>query len=94
MEIDETKMKVCKEPSVWQKLRNSIVALLFGVFVLQVTPLSFVIVFFPNSTVFYLILSSYGIICLLMGWFYGDYFVSYLHVKIENWWSPRDMFRP
>lgn len=86
-------MKEWKEPSVWQKLRNSVVALLFGVFLLKVTPLMIVIVLFPNSTVYYLVFCSYVIICLLLGWSYGDYFISYLHAKIENWWSPQDMFR-
>jgi len=93
MEIDETKMKKWEEPSLWQKLRNSVVALLFGVFLLKVTPMTFVIVYLPNGTVYYLVLSLYAIICLLMGWVYGDYFISYIHAKIQNWWSPRDMFR-
>lgn len=93
MEIDETQMKEWKEPSVWQKLRNSVVALLFGIFLLKVTPLSFVIIYLPNSTVIYMVLGLYSTICLLLGWFYGDNFIGYLHAKIENWWSPRDMFR-
>jgi len=93
MEIDESKMKVWKEPSVWQKLRSSVIALLFGVFLLTVTPLHFVMVYLPNPTIIYLVWALYSIICLIMGWFYGDYFISYLHAKIENWWDPRDMFR-
>lgn len=93
MEIDETKMKECKKPSVWQKLRNAVIALLFGGFLLKVTPMSFAVVYLSNSTVIYLVLSLYAIICLFLGWLYGDYFIGYLHAKIENWWAPRDMFR-
>lgn len=93
MEIDESKMREWKEPSVWQKLRNSVIALLFGVFLLKVTPMSFALVYLPNSTILYVVLGSFGTICLLSGWFYGVYFTSYLRAKIENWWDPRDMLR-
>jgi uncharacterized protein YqhQ len=93
MEIDETKMEELEEPTFWQKLRNSIIALLFGSFLLKVTPISFVNVFLPNSTFFYVLLYSYATICLLLGWFYGNYFISYLHERIEDWWSPKDLFK-
>jgi len=93
MKIDETKMKDWDEPSVWQKLRNSVVALVFGFFILMVTPMRFAIVPLSNGTVYYLVIGSYATICFLLGWFYGDNFINYLHAKIENWWDPRDLFR-
>ena len=93
MEIDESKMKEWKEPTIWQKLRNSIVALLLGWFLLVVTPLSILIINIPNGTAFYAVFGLYAVFCLLLGWFFGDNFISYLHAKIENWWDPRDMFR-
>ena len=93
MEIDETKMREWDEPSLWQKLRNSVFALVFGVFLLMVTPMSFSVVLIPNGTVYYLVLCLYATTCFLLGWFYGDNFTSYLHAKILRWWHPRDMFR-
>jgi len=92
MDVDESNMKEWKEPSLWQKLRNAVVALLFGAFLVFVTPLIFPIFYF-NHVIIYFLLILYGFICLVLGWFYGDDFINYLHAKIENWWDHRNMFR-
>jgi hypothetical protein len=90
MEVDESKMRVA--PGFWQKLRNSIFALIFGVFFLWITPGMMLIIFLP-SIWFYVVLSLCAIICLVIGWIYGDDFVDYLHTNIVNRWNPMNRFR-
>lgn len=90
MEIDESKLR--EAPSFWQKLRNSIVALIFGVFFLWITPAMMFIILLP-SVWSYVVLSLCAIICLLIGWLYGDDFVDYLHTNIVNRWNPMNRSR-
>lgn len=90
MEIDKSKMRVA--PGFWQKLRNSIFALIFGLFFLWITPGVMLIIFLPDHW-FYAVLSLSAISCLMIGWFYGDDFVDYLHTNIINRWNPIDRFR-
>lgn len=93
MEIDESKIEEWDEPTVWQKLKNSVIALIFGGFLVIITPMRFALLAPFDSTISYVLTGTYAIVCLLLGWFYGDDFRAYLHAKIVKWWDPRDMFR-
>lgn len=92
MEIDETRMKDYEEPTLLQKMRNSVVSVLFGLFFLHITGILLLIYFLPNI-LFYSILSSLILALSLLGWLCGESFVGYLHAKILNRWNPRDLFR-
>jgi cellulose synthase/poly-beta-1,6-N-acetylglucosamine synthase-like glycosyltransferase len=92
MEIDESRMKDYEKPTLLQKMRNSLVSLLFGLFFLYITGILLLISFLPKI-LFYSILNSLIIALFLLGWLYGEDFRGFLHAKILNRWNPRDLFR-
>lgn len=92
MEIDESRMKEYEEPTLLQKIRNSVVSLLFGLFFLYITGILLLISFLPKI-LFYSTLNSLIAALFLLGWLCGENFVGYLHAKILNRWNPRNLFR-
>ena len=93
MEIHETNMEKWNSPSIWQRLKNSIITALMGIFIYFMIPYkNFIIVNLDNSTIYIIWCFYLGIVALL-GWFFGDKIINLFYVKIMDNWDPRDMFK-
>lgn len=91
MDIDETSMKKKPYPSVWQRLMNSFAAALMGVYIYLQLPTGYLHNLLGNSTI-YVVWCLYVLICLLLGWTFGDQLRNFFYVKIMDYWDPRDRF--
>jgi len=81
MNVDESQMK--EAPNILQRLKYSIIAVIFGNYLLILTNILVPIVFLPEI-LFYIILLLISGILAFLGWSYGDEFTGYLHTKIVN----------
>ncbi|GAB5407889.1 MAG: hypothetical protein BalsKO_02540 [Balneolaceae bacterium] len=89
IQIDESSLK--EEPSLFQKIRNVLIAVVLGAVLVQMilfygavkggsfTPASIIIYFDSLWFVGYLI------VCGVLGWFAGESFLDWLKVKIDSW---------
>ncbi|NGP87489.1 hypothetical protein [Fodinibius halophilus] len=73
--------------SVWQRIKDSIAALLMGIVIYFIAPIGLIHMHLDNSII-YVILSLYLATCLLVGWFYGKQTRNILYAKIMDWWDP------
>lgn len=89
VEIDETKLT--EEPSLVQRLKNTIFAIVLGAVLVQMyffygstksgsfIPTS-IFIYFDNF-----LFIGYLILCGIFGWFVGENFIDWLKVKIDSW---------
>lgn len=89
IQIDESSHK--EEPSLFQKFKNVIIAMVLGAVLIQMilfygaakggtfTPASIII--YSDSLWFF----GYLFVCGVLGWFAGESFLGWLKVKIDSW---------
>lgn len=84
--IDEDKHT--SVPTILQRIKHVLMALLMGIVFAQVMLFAFrqgsIVIYFWLYTELVL---AYLLVCAVFGWFYGDDFVQTLGKKSEDWWN-------
>lgn len=84
--IDESKHT--SAPTVFQRIKHILMAVLMGIVFVQVmlfaSRMGSVVIYFWVYTELAL---AYLLVCAVLGWFYGDNFVQTLGKKSEGWWN-------
>ncbi|WP_020403536.1 hypothetical protein [Gracilimonas tropica] len=90
MKIDESKMK--ESPGILKRLKH---ALFSGLWALS---LAFVLLNYFSRILFIKsladpLLIGYILVCMVLGYLYGERFIETLAVKTDNWFDIRKFFR-
>lgn len=83
--IDESKQTTA--PTIFQKIKHILTAILMGIIFAQVMLFAFMM-----GSIIYIWLYSelalgYLLVCAILGWFYGEKFIQTLGKESENWWD-------
>ncbi|NGP77384.1 hypothetical protein G3570_12115 [Balneolaceae bacterium YR4-1] len=84
--IDESKHR--EAPDFFQRLKNSLYAIVMGAVVAQIILFAFRMVGIIYFFIEYLELTIvYLSVCAILGWIYGEKFISSLGKEGANWWD-------
>lgn len=89
--IDESKQVAAS--GLFQRLKNTFMAVVMGIVFAQVMLFAFgfgsIVLWWDN-----IIFGSYLIICAILGWIVGEKFIQTLGKKSEDWWDLWGHWRP